>query len=179
MRLSRFYFVAIFCFLCCSALADEFLVSLGTGSQPGSNQHNDQFAVDYTFYSHDRSERSRISLGVGYTKLRSDTASNDEIDIISIYPQLTLTPVKLLSRNWYFFVRALGPSYISSNALGDRKQDNHFTFQAQAGFGYSKSLGQNTDLLIQVSWKHFSNANLFKDNDGIDVPLNLAIGLRF
>ena len=165
--------------ICHAAKADEVLVSLGTGSQPGSNQRNDQFAVDYTFYEHDRSDRSRISLGIGYTKVQSNTAANTEIEVYSIYPQLTLTPVSRLSRSWYFFVRALGPSYISSNSLGDRKQENNFTFQAQTGFGYANAINKDTDLLMQVSWKHFSNADMFQSNDGIDIPFNLTVGLRF
>lgn len=162
-----------------TVLADQLLLSLGTGSQPDSKQHNDLFAVDYEFYEHVRSPRSRLSVGVSYTRLTTDAATNTSITAVSIYPQLTLTPVRESLRNTFFFVRALGPSYMSSNALGNREQDNHFAFQAQVGAGYKKDLNNGNSLLFQTSWKHFSNANLFNDNDGIDIPFVFTIGYSF
>jgi hypothetical protein len=92
---------------------------------------------------------------------------------------LTLRPVRQSLAGYYFFVRALGPTYISSNTLGERKQDNHFAFQAQIGFGYEKKMASGSTMLLQLSWKHFSNANLFSDNDGIDIPFVLSMGIRF
>ena len=77
-------------------MADELLISVGTGAQTGSNQHNDQIAVDCSFYQHDRSDRPRISFGIGYTKIQSDTSKDAEIEVYTIYPQLTLIPVRLL-----------------------------------------------------------------------------------
>ncbi len=32
---------------------------------------------------------------------------------------------------------------------------------------------------IALSWKHFSNADLFDDNDGIDLPVVLNVGIKF
>ena len=77
-------------------MADELLISVGTGAQTGSNQHNDQIAVDCSFYQHDRSDRPSISFGIGYTKIQSDTSKDAEIEVYTIYPQLTLIPVRLL-----------------------------------------------------------------------------------
>lgn len=158
---------------------NDVLMSWGTGVQHGEGQRNSQFAVDYEFYQFQRSPRSGFSFGIGYTRLTTDAATDKSIDVFSIYPQLTLWPVSPSLRGTYFFVRALGPSYMSANRLGSRQQDNHLTFQAQVGVGYRKQLAGSRAMLLQVSWKHFSNANLFADNDGIDIPMVLTLGFAY
>jgi len=171
----------VFCFLVGTqpATANEITFSIGTGSQPGADQRNKQVSVDFIFANWIRSPRSTLSLGVGYTQLKSDTDKNSRLKVFSIFPQLTLRPSSENLRNYYFFVRALGPSYISENTFGARKQNNHFTFQAQVGVGFKKELSIDESIVFQVSWKHFSNANLFSDNDGIDIPLVVSIGYKF
>lgn len=158
---------------------DEVYVSWGTGPQHNKHQHNSQVALDYNFYMFRFSARRGISLGMGYTRLWTNLATDREIRALSFYPQLTLWPVRESLRNTYFFVRALGPTYLSENRLGRRQQAENFAFQAQVGVGYRKQLNADKTLMLQVSFKHFSNANLFNDNDGIDIPFVLTFGLSY
>ena len=117
----------------------------------------------------------------------TDAASNDSMYAVSIYPQISLYPVEgswpySITPSWaepYFFVRALGPSYISSNNLGDRQQAHNFAFQAQIGVGAVIKTRNDTEVIVALSWKHFSNANLFNSNDGIDFPIVLSVGIKF
>lgn len=165
--------------LCHQTLADEVLFTIGAGPQQGSEQKNQQIGLDYSFFNHVRSKRSGFSVGISYTYLKTDASSNKTMEAFSIYPQLTLWPQSESLQGWFFFVRALGPSYISSNMLGDRKQDHHFAFQAQVGLGYEIEIGNDQSLLLQGSFKHFSNANLFHDNDGIDIPFVFSLGYKY
>ena len=158
---------------------DEVYAAWGTGPQHKRHQHNSQVALDYNFYRFNRSARQTFSLGMGYTRLWTDAATDRSIKAFSLYPQLTLWPVRESLRGTYFFVRALGPTYISDNRLGSRQQAEHFAFQAQVGVGYRKQLSDDKALMTQVSFKHFSNANWFSDNDGIDIPFVLTFGLSF
>lgn len=158
---------------------DEVYLSWGTGPQHKRHQHNSQVALDYNFYRFERSARQTFSLGMGYTRLWTDAATDRKIEAFSFYPQLTLWPVRDSLRGTYFFVRALGPSYLSDNRLGHRQQAQHFAFQAQVGVGYRKQLNADKALMLQVSFKHFSNANLFSDNDGIDIPFVLTFGFKY
>jgi hypothetical protein len=158
---------------------DELYVSWGTGPQHDRHQHNSQAAIDYNFYRFERSARQVFSVGTGYTRLWTDAATDRSIDIVSLYPQLTLWPVRDSLRGTYFFVRALGPSYLTDNRLGSRQQAEHFAFQAQVGVGYRKQLEADKALMLQLSFKHFSNANLFSDNDGIDIPFVLTFGFSY
>ncbi len=169
-----------------SGNADELILTYGGGPQESSHQNNRTAGVDFTFYKHERSQRQHIFIGVSYSYLSTDTATNDQIHAFSIYPQVSLFPDadgKLAGAfpEWadpYFFVRALSPSYISANRLGDREQANHFAFQAQVGVGLRLDFGREREGTVSLSWKHFSNANLFSDNDGMDFPIVLSLGIK-
>ncbi|MEW5248586.1 acyloxyacyl hydrolase [Microbulbifer sp. 2201CG32-9] len=162
-----------------SVFADELLLSVGGGAQPNSGQSNKTYGIDYSFGKFEKSYRQHIHFGVSYTKVEANTINHNSIYAVSIYPQLNLYPRQYSWGQPYFFVRALGPSYISGNQLGDRHQDNHFSFQAQVGYGVRLNWRSKEDMILMVSWKHFSNANLFTDNDGIDMPLVVNFGLNF
>ena len=75
-----------------------------------------------------------------------------------------------------FFVRALGPTWLSNRTLGDREQGSNFAFQAQIGAGLW--FGEGKDWLVSLSYKHFSNAGLASPNDSFDVPVLLTVGYR-
>jgi len=165
------------------AFADDVLFNIGGGQQPGADQRNETWGIDYSFYQFKRSDRQHIEVGVSYTALRTNGPGNDSLVAISVYPQITLYPAKtskIAARSpaWaepFFFARALGPSYISENSLGSRQQAEHFAFQAQVGVG----MIVKSRAVVTVAWKHFSNADLFDDNDGIDVPFVISGGIRF
>ena len=170
-----------------SSRADELLVTAGRGPQPGSGQRNETVGFDYSFYRFERSERQHISVGVSYTRLETNAAVNDSLYAVSVYPQITLYPsatsrIAAHSPRWaapFFFVRALGPSYISEGRLGSRRQAEHFSFQAQVGVGVQLNPGADRRAEMAVSWKHFSNANLNRHNDGFDMPLVISLGMTF
>ena len=160
----------------------EILINAGGGDQPHARQQNRSYGIDYNFYRFTRSKYQQLLIGVSYTHIEadhSDASLSNDLYAISLYPQLNLY---LNARHWgqpYFFVRALGPSYLSDNQLGERQQSHNFAFQAQVGAGTYINLGAGRKGSITLSWKHFSNANLFSDNDGFDLPLMLNIGLEF
>lgn len=170
-----------------AAYADEVLVTAGQGPQPGSNQRNETVGFDYSFYRFERSERQHVTVGVSYTRLTTNAADDGSLYAVSVYPQITLFPsatsrIAARSPRWarpFFFVRALGPSYISESTLGSRRQAESFAFQAQVGVGVQLNPAADRRGVIAVSWKHFSNADLYRYNDGIDVPLVINVGMAF
>lgn len=166
--------------------ARELIVTMGGGSQPHADHYNKSAGIDFSFARFERTEKQHLQIGISYTQIRTDTESNARMWAISIYPQLSLYPAengtfRELFPDWsapYFFVRALAPSYLSATQLGEREQENHFAFQAQVGFGLMLDFGQDRTGILSLSWKHFSNADLFDKNDGIDVPLVLSLGMK-
>jgi len=159
--------------------ADEVIVNFGGGKQHSTSQYNKIFGLDYSFYRKIRSHRQHFLLGVSVTRMTTDAATNKTVDAISLYPQINLYPRRQSWGQPFFFVRALGPSYISSNQLGARKQEHNFAFQAQVGFGAYLNYKDKRDGIITLSFKHFSNANIFNDNEGFDFPIVLSAGIRF
>ncbi len=175
-------------------IADELHLNFGGGPQVGSDttdssgsQINYTAGIDYSFYRYDRSPRSSFIIGASYTYMGANSMEFDQIHALSLYPQLSMYPSatswvhKLVPGDGepFFYVRALGPSYISANRLGERRQAKNFAFQAQLGIGALYKLQNDRQASISISWKHFSNANLFSENDGIDLPVVLNFGILF
>lgn len=158
---------------------NELFVSLGSGRQPNAEQKNRLVSLDYNFIRLNRSPRSGLSLGISYTQLRTNFNSNRRVEVLSLYPQLTLRPVSKFLKDKYFFVRALGPSYISDNKLGERRQSRNFSFLAQVGVGMTRQVMGEKEIMVQISWRHFSNANLFEENEAFDVPFVFSLGYSF
>jgi opacity protein-like surface antigen len=179
--------VALVALLSSAVHADEVLVTAGRGPQPGSDQRNETVGLDYSFYRYERSARQHVTVGVSYTRLTTNAPDQSSLYAVSVYPQITFFPsatsrIAALSPRWarpFFFVRALGPSYISSSTLGSRRQADSLAFQAQVGVGVQLNPGADRRGVVAVSWKHFSNADLYRDNDGIDVPLVINVGMAF
>lgn len=165
--------------LCASqARADDlvWLVNAGGGEQSGSEQDNRMAGADLIFFQHRRSERQELVVGVGYTDMRTDAGFNERVQALSVFPQLNLYARGNDSVRPMFFVRALGPTWLSSRHLGDREQGSSFAFQAQVGAWLW--FGKDKDWLVSLSYKHFSNAELASPNEAFDVPLLLSLGRR-
>lgn len=156
----------------------ELMFNLGYGPQPSGHvtQRNFTTGVDLSFFRYQRSPRQWLSLGLSYSYLASDTEQHRSLHALSLYPQLTLLSEQYQQWQAWFFVRALGPTYLSEKQLGSRQQAKHFAFQAQVGIGATHLPSQ---WQVALSYKHFSNANLDSPNDGFDIPLVINFGKRF
>lgn len=162
------------------AFADEWLVSVGGGNNLNvSGQTNQAIGFDWSFAKWKRSERQEMLFGISATAMKADTDDYDEMYALSFYPQLNLYLDRESDIQPFFFVRALGISYLSANQLGKRRQENHFAFQAKVGVGLYLPIEPGKDLILSLAFKHFSNANLFSENDGIDIPFVFDVGMKY
>ena len=167
--------------------ANSLFINIGGGPQVSGDQTHLSGGIDYEFWQHQRSARQMFTIGASYTYLQSNQGPNQKLHAVSIYPQLTLTPANNPPfTGWlpegstpYFFVRALGPTFISEATIGEREQHNHFTFQAGFGVGVKFTSARGAEHDLRLAWKHFSNANLYSTNDGIDIPIVLSFGMSF
>lgn len=155
----------------------QLMLNAGYGFQANTEQNNYSYGADISFYRYDRSPKQALLLGLGYSYLGTDAATNTKLHAISIFPQLNLYALPWYGLQPLFFVRALGPSYLTAKKLGEREQGKHFAFQAQVGAGFY--FGVERSWLATISYKHFSNANLFEPNDGIDLPFMLTLARRW
>lgn len=170
-----FRFLLLSCCLSTTSQAGEILFGLGAGLQFGTDDHNQAAFVDAILYDYHRSSRQILSLGSSITHLRTNSASGtSQLTAFSIFPELRLSTT-LESKEVFFHVRALGPSYLTTTKFGEREQAMHFAFQAQVGGGIYLDKAKKYQLRFQ--YRHFSNANLKQPNDGIDVPFIISIGV--
>ena len=152
----------------------QLWLNAGWGKQSNAGQNNGTWGADLLLWEYHRSAKQSLSLGVSYTHLVTDRDNNSRMEAFSIVPQYNLYAESWRNTTPFFFLRAIGPSYISQTQLGSREQANHFAFQAQVGAGLI--LGHEKPWRVSLSYKHFSNGYLFSPNDGIDVPLLLTVG---
>ncbi len=151
----------------------ELSFNMGGGPQVTGSQNNRTAGIDFSFWSFKRSARQELSLGTSYTYAETNEGDNKRLHAFSIYPQLTLFAPRWRGITPVFIVRALAPTYLTNNQLGDREQGKHFAFQAMVGVGLR--WGERQQWQANINYKHFSNANLSSPNDGIDFPLVFSI----
>lgn len=173
--MKRLAILAIIGMFAVNARADfgvyEYSLYAGGGPQPNSEQVNNLVGADVEWWRYFRSERQWLSVGSSLMRVDSNSPLAEAVYIVSIYPELTLKLPQLIDEGeLQFSVRALGPSWISGNTLGDRQQLHHFAFQARAEISYSFESWR-----LGLAFQHFSNANLFTSNDGWDFPAVFTI----
>ena len=96
---------------------------------------------------------------------------------VAMFPAVRL----YLSRGWLlnpYAVISAGPSYISDNHFGPAQLGKQFIFQDYVGLGTTVDFaGKGLDLSVKMY--HYSNAGIFKHNNGFDVPLVFSLGYFF
>ncbi|WP_232061079.1 acyloxyacyl hydrolase [Vibrio taketomensis] len=160
-----------------NAYAFELLAGFGGGPQFGTDDGNTGWFLDAMLYDHKRSNQQWLSIGTGVTRIYTNSATgNSNITAISLFPELRLF-TNQFDKVWFFHARALGPTYLNHENLGEREQASKFVFQAQVGAGVY--LDKAKKYQLRLLYRHFSNANLDKPNDGLDIPLMLSLGIAF
>ena len=172
----KLLFYLIFTLISPSCFAGEMglyalSLSTGGGAQPDTDDRNHMAAVELAFYKHQRSQRQHISVFATAARLNSNTDNSNQINAYSLVPQVSFFLPTSSNIQLQLLLRALGPTYINSNRLGTRQQAEHFTFQSMVGAGLR--FGHEFRYELNLAWRHYSNANLFKDNDGWDFPVTV------
>ena len=79
--------------------------------------------------------------------------------------------------DFYLNYSLAGPTFISGLKSDDRNTGPHFTFQDNIGVGLF--MGKERKLNTEVKIGHYSNGNLFTENDGVKIPLTINLGYTF
>ena len=96
---------------------------------------------------------------------------------ISLYPLFRFTTFHSRNCDLYFDYSVPGPSFISKVVIDDVKTGKKFTFQDFMGMGAYFGKRRRTNAEIRIL--HYSNGDLFPDNNGIKVPLSFYAGYTF
>jgi hypothetical protein len=159
----------------------RIVVGAGHGPQWSNNTvQQDNSVIDLNFFFLETPipglGRSTLLLGLGYSYLWTDADINTDNHVVSLMPAYRYHFPKY--KNIQFFIHlAAGPSVMSSKNLGYQEQGSTFIFNDYFGFG--ARFGKNDEWELSYTWRHLSNANLFKPNPGFDVPFYFSLGRVF
>jgi hypothetical protein len=96
---------------------------------------------------------------------------------VSLFPLLRFTAFHFKMINLYFDYSVAGPTFISKNEIDNIKTGKKFTFQDFMGMGVY--FGKQREINAEIRIGHYSNGDLFPDNNGIKVPLSFTMGLAY
>ena len=96
---------------------------------------------------------------------------------VSLFPLLRFTLARLQSADIYFNYSVAGPTFISRVVVDGYDTGKHFTFQDFMGMGIYTGKKRNLNAEIRIA--HYSNGNLFPENEGLMIPLTFNIGWSF
>jgi hypothetical protein len=109
--------------------------------------------------------------GMGYWESRK---LKDHFFTFSVYPVLRFTAIRSTHTEFFFEYSVAGPTFISKNIIDNEKTGRNFTFQDFMGIGLFTGKKKNLNAGIRIA--HFSNGNIFPQNDGVKVPLSFSLG---
>ncbi len=109
--------------------------------------------------------------GIGYW--RSDK-KEDDFFTMSLYPVLRFTAFRSPKTDVFFEYTVAGPTYISRTTIDNEKTGRKFTFYDAMGMGIFTGKKKNLNAGLRIA--HFSNGNIFPENNGVKVPLTFSFG---
>ncbi len=109
--------------------------------------------------------------GIGYWK---SNKKEDEFFTMSLYPVLRFTAFRSPKTDVFFEYTVAGPTYISKTIIDNEKTGRKFTFYDAMGVGIFTGKRKNLNAGLRIA--HFSNGNIFPQNDGVKVPLTFSVG---
>lgn len=112
-----------------------------------------------------------IGTTAGYWKSEDN---KEDFYTFSIYPVLKFAAFRSKKTDVYFEYSVAGPTYISRTLIDDEKTGRHFTFHDQMGLNIFTGINKNLQTGLRIG--HFSNGNIFPDNNGVKAPLTLSVG---
>jgi len=115
-----------------------------------------------------------FSLDWGVSVTGFQTLNDTTVYAISIFPMLRFYLLRGETFDSYVNYSIIGPTFLSKKDIDGYKTGPNITYQDFMGVGafFGKKRNYNVELRIM----HYSNGNLFPENDGVDIPLMLTIG---
>lgn len=96
---------------------------------------------------------------------------------LAVFPLFRFTLLRTKPADFYFNYSLAGPSYISRLNISGRETGPHFTFQDYMGIG--GFIGKERNLNFETRIGHYSNGNIFPENEGVKIPLTFNLGYTF
>ncbi len=112
--------------------------------------------------------------GISFWKSRDKA---DRFMTASLSPVFRFTAVRSKPLDFFFEYSVAGPTYISKKIIDDKATGQHFTFYDFMGMG--AFTGKKRQLNANIRIAHYSNGNIYPQNDGLKIPLTFQLGYVF
>jgi len=110
-------------------------------------------------------------VNVSYWKSNKERS---EFYTVSLFPVFRFTLIRTKPVDFYLNYSVAGPSYISRIEVDSLAIGKRFTFQDFMGIG--SYFGKKRNMNVEVRISHYSNGNLFPQNEGVMIPLTFNVG---
>ena len=117
-----------------------------------------------------------LDWGASFSYWKSKT-KKEVFSTLSLFPLFRFTAFHFKKTDLYFNYSVAGPTFISKVKIDDNKTGKKFTFQDFMGMGIYSGKRRNLNAEIRIA--HYSNGNLFPDNNGVKIPLTFNMGYAF
>lgn len=114
-----------------------------------------------------------LDWGAGFGAWKSRRLG-DRFFTFSLYPVLRFTAFRSKQTDLFFEYTAAGPTFISKTLIDNERTGRRFTFYDAMGMGIFT--GKKKQLNAGIRIAHFSNGNIFPNNNGVKVPLTFSLG---
>ncbi len=96
---------------------------------------------------------------------------------IAVFPLFRFNLLHTKPFDFYFNYSLAGPALISGKKIDGNETGPAFTFQDYMGAGFF--IGKQRTINTEVRIAHYSNGNLFPNNEGVKIPLTFNLGYTF
>ena len=103
--------------------------------------------------------------------------NKDDFFALSIFPLFRFTFLRTKPADLYFYYSVAGPTLISKTTIDNTNTGKRFTFQDLMGIGIFA--GKKREVNAEVRIGHYSNGNIFPQNEGVKIPLTFNLGYTF
>ena len=117
-----------------------------------------------------------LDWGVSFSYYKSKN-QNTPFYAASLFPLARFTAFHSKKADLYFNYSVAGPTFISKTTIDETKTGKRFTFQDFMGMGVFA--GKTKRINVEIRIAHYSNGDLFPDNNGVMVPLSINAGYTF
>jgi hypothetical protein len=151
-------------------------VSGGYGGGKDWNHNTDTnsgFLFSYDFYTLKAAQHYRFTLDASLGDWHSTYTTNKDLFTAALDLNIQWYVLGRPKYNPYFVISA-GPGYLSHKKFGQNTQGSHFSFQSIVGAGME--MGKFD---LRLNMVHFSNAGMFKPNEGFNIFYVVTLGYLF
>ena len=112
------------------------------------------------------------------TGINGNTTNGEEsFFTLSLFPVFRLNFLQTKLFDAYFYYTVAAPTFISKKIIDGYDTGEKFTFMDNMGAGIF--FGEDRRYNAELKIGHYSNGNIFPNNDAVKVPLSLNLGYAF